>query len=46
MTVLVYGAEGTGKTHTLVGPSGPATGEGQFGLVPRLVRWAGGLASA
>ena len=31
--------QGTGKTHTMVGPhTGPALGEQQFGLVPRLVR--------
>jgi hypothetical protein len=39
--VLLYGAANTGKTHTLVGPdTGPALGEQQFGLIPRLVRWA------
>ena len=37
MSVLLYGAGATGKTHTLLGPDrGSALGEQQFGLVPRL----------
>ena len=41
VTVAAYGAAGTGKTHTLVGPGpslGPVVEEESFGLVPRAVR--------
>ena len=42
VSVILYGAAGTGKTHTLVGPGpslGPVVEEENFGLIPRSVRY-------
>ena len=39
VAVIMYGAAGTGKTFTLVGPGlTPALDEESFGVIPRLVR--------
>lgn len=39
VTVIAYGAGGSGKTFTLAGPDlSPALNEEQFGILPRLVR--------
>ena len=41
VSVILYGASGTGKTHTMMGPGpglGPVLEEESFGLIHRSVR--------